>query len=83
MIKNFVVKQFTTLLDVFFVVGAVISVIVGLVIMFAGGNLQAFILGLLYMIFLLISLIIWFGVIYLLVDIRDTLKLQSNAKHFE
>lgn len=82
MIKNFVIKQFTALLDIFFVIGAVIIVIAGLVLIVAGiasNSIQTIFLGLLYVVALLISLIIWFGVIYILVDIKDTLK-QINAR---
>lgn len=82
MVKNFVIKHFTALLDIFFIIVAVIIVIVGLVLIVAGiaaNSVKAIFMGLLYIIVLSISLFIWAGTIYILVDIKDTLK-QINAR---
>ena len=83
MIKNFVLRQFTRLLDVFFVISIVFIVILGLVTMAAGHGVQAFLGGLLTIVGGCILTVMYFGVIYLLVDMRDILKSQSETRHFD
>ena len=83
MIKKFVVNAFSTLLDIFFAIAAGLIIIGGLGLMIAGlanANIPLIFMTLLYTIGLLISLIIWFGLIYLLVEIRDILKSQSGRR---
>jgi len=79
MIKNFVVKAFAVLLDIGFVICLAIVVIAGLVTMIGGQVLS----GLLFIIVGCLALVLYFGIIYLLVDIRDILKSQSETRHFD
>ncbi len=82
MIKNFVVKQFSAFLDILFVICAVMVAIFGLITMATGG-LKGVFAGLLTIVIGFVYLIICFGVIYLLVDIRDLVKAQTEMRPFE
>ena len=83
MVKNFVIKAFSVLLDIGFVIGLVGVVIAGLVTMAAGHGAQAFLSGLLFIVFGCLAMVLYFGLIYLLVDIRDILKSQSETRPFD
>ena len=74
MIKHFVLRQFTRLLDIFFIISIIFVLILGMATMVAGHGAQAFLGGLLTIIGGCILTVLYFGVIYLLVDIRDILR---------
>lgn len=80
MIKSFVLKCFAIILNVGFVVAAVGIVIVGLISMTAAGP-QGILLGLVTIVAGLVSLVIYFGIIYLLIDIRDSLNEIKDQKN--